>query len=157
MLVVHIEFINSAAETYKKISPPKKINITLLFIFVTFLKWFSLRFLKTFYQKINFSCGWLFTDLHNNYASWPLANFPDFPLVKKNHISFIIIYIAIYIVECCKRELISWPTDKCRCLSISRLGRFRAISILRDLHTLKSWSHSHSSFIAKSRYFYTYW
>jgi len=30
------------------------------------------------------------------------------------------------------------------CLSISRLGRFRAISILRDLHTLKSWSHSHS-------------
>ena len=34
-------------------------------------------------------CGWLFTDLHNTYAfSWPLANFPDFPLVKKNHISF---------------------------------------------------------------------
>ena len=43
------------------------------------------------------------------------------------------------------------------CLSISRPGRFRAISILRDLHTLKSWSHSYSSFIAKSRYFYTYW
>ena len=43
------------------------------------------------------------------------------------------------------------------CLSISRLGRFRAINILRDLHTLKSWSRSHSSFIAKSRYFYTYW
>ena len=44
-------------------------------------------------------CGWLFTDLHNTYAfSWPLANFPDFPLAKKNHISFIIIYITIYIV-----------------------------------------------------------
>ena len=44
-------------------------------------------------------CGWLFTDLHNTYAfSWPLANFPDFPLAKKNHISFIIIYITIYII-----------------------------------------------------------
>ena len=41
------------------------------------------------------------------------------------------------------------------CLSISRPGRFWAISTLRDLHTLKSWSHS--PFIAKSRYFYTYW
>ena len=44
-------------------------------------------------------CSWLFTDLHNTYAfSWPLANFPDFPLAKKNHISFIIIYVTIYIV-----------------------------------------------------------
>ena len=41
------------------------------------------------------------------------------------------------------------------CLSISTAGRFLAISTLRDLHTLKS--SSHSSFIAKSRYFYTYW
>ena len=42
-------------------------------------------------------CGWLFTDLHNSYAlSWPLANFPDFSLVKKNHISFIIIYVTIF-------------------------------------------------------------
>ena len=45
-------------------------------------------------------CGsTLFTDLHNTYVfSWPLAKFSDFPLAKKNHISFIIIYITIFII-----------------------------------------------------------
>ena len=44
-------------------------------------------------------CSWLFTDLQNTHAfSWSLANCPDFLLAKKNHISFIIIYITIYII-----------------------------------------------------------
>ena len=56
-------------------------------IFTAFSESFSLE---------NKLCGWLFTDLHNTYAfCWPLANFPDFPLAKKNHISSVIIYITI--------------------------------------------------------------
>ena len=98
-IIMFDRVINSAAETSKKIPPPpkKKINITLLF-FLTFLKWFSL--LSENFLPENKLCGWLFTDLHNTYVfSWPLANFSDFLLAKKNHISFIIIYITIYMID----------------------------------------------------------
>ena len=55
-------------------------------------------FSKNFLPE-NKLCGWLFTDLHNTYAfSWLLTNFPDFPLARKNHISFINIYITIYVI-----------------------------------------------------------
>ena len=65
--------------------------------FLTFLMIFTV-FSENFSPE-NKLCGWLFRDLHNTCAfSWPLANFPDFPLAKKNHISFIIIYITIYII-----------------------------------------------------------
>ena len=90
-IIMFNRVINSAAETFKKIPPPpkkKKNQYYSTLRFRLFFKMIFTAFSENFLLE-NKLCGWLFTDLHNTYAfSWPLANFPDFPLVKKNHISF---------------------------------------------------------------------
>ena len=115
------------------------------------------------YKHIKDSCK-----LHNRtmISGCYFHHFPQ-TIVQQHLLTF------AYLLQCiCGSEV--WQSAKCApllttvvngswfrgqqisvdCLSISRPSRFRAISTLRDLHTLKSWSHS--SFIAKSRYF-TYW
>ena len=64
-IIMFNRVINSAEEASKKIPPPpKKKSILLYSSFLTFLKWFSLHFLKNFLPE-NKLCGSLFTDLHN--------------------------------------------------------------------------------------------
>ena len=95
LLVVHIEFINSAAETYKNISPPKKINITLLFVFdffKTIFTAFSENFLPENKLVADFSQTFTLTAF-----SWPLANFSWFSSgQEKSHFFYNHMYNYLY-------------------------------------------------------------
>ena len=62
----------------------------------------------------------------------------------------------VYPLYCCKRELSSWPTDKCRLLEylwtwpVSGYQYSKRLAHTQVLITF-------TFFIAQSRYFYTYW
>ena len=99
-IIMFNRVINSAAETSKKIPPPQKKKSILIYSwFSTFFKWFSLRFLKTFYQKINFAAD--FSQTFTTPMPFPdhLQTFLIFPCSRKITFHFVIIYITTVFIR----------------------------------------------------------